>query len=235
MAAATQTGTLSYAQLKAVWLDAAKGTQYATNAWASLMAAIAEAESGGDPDITNPTDNGGKQTSWGLWQISLGNHAAPAANWNDPSENAQLALGKLQGQGLSAWGTYTSGAYKAYLSDKTTADTTGIPAGASAAVTSQLTAQTEAASNCLFGIHSITVPVVPGLYHQTITPGFCILTKPDARAITGALFLIAGGAILLMAAGQIGAQSRTVQQTAAAVTSSAPAKAPAKAAAAAAS
>src|SRR5271170_712941 len=75
---------LSYAQLKSVWLSAAKGTQYGTNAWASLMAAIAEAESGGNPAITNPNDNGGTQTSWGLWQISLGNHDEPSPNWNNP-------------------------------------------------------------------------------------------------------------------------------------------------------
>jgi len=105
----------SYGQLQTIWLDAAKGTQYATSAWAHLMAAIALAESAGNPQATNPNDNGGTQTSWGLWQISLGNHNAPAPDWSNPYTNAKLAIGKLQGQGLGAWGTYTSGAYKQFM------------------------------------------------------------------------------------------------------------------------
>src|SRR6202035_5947295 len=40
---------------------------------------------------------------------------APAPNWNDPLENAKLAVGKWKTQGLWAWGTYTSGAYKQFL------------------------------------------------------------------------------------------------------------------------
>jgi len=212
---ATATGTLSYAQLKGVWLQAAAGTQYATNAWASLMAAIAEAESGGDPAITNPDDNGGKQTSWGLWQISNGTHSAPGPDWADPVGNAKLAIGKLEDQGLTAWGTYDSGAYQAYLSDKTTADT-DIPQGPSAAGAAGLTEQAEQASNCLFGINPITVTIIPGIAHQTVTPGFCILTRPQARAMIGALMLIAGGAILALAAGQVAGRSQGLQQTTAA-------------------
>lgn len=126
----------SFAQLESIWLQAAAGTSYNTNAWAALMAAIALAESSGNPDATNPTDNGGTQTSWGLWQISLGNHNAPAPNWNDPIENARLAIGKLQTQGLSAWGTYTSGAYQKYMQGNVppaNANTTGSGSGTGAA------------------------------------------------------------------------------------------------------
>lgn len=104
-----------FAQLESIWLQAAQGTKYSTKAWSALMAAIALAESSGNPNATNPTDNGGTQTSWGLWQISLGNHNAPAPNWNDPIENAKLAIGKLNTQGLTAWGTYNSGAYKQFM------------------------------------------------------------------------------------------------------------------------
>jgi len=93
------------------------------------MAAIALAESGGNPSATNPTDNGGTQTSWGLWQISLGNHNAPAPDWNNPYTNAKLAIGKLNGQGLGAWGTYNSGAYKQFM---TGAGPTDVPAGSGA-------------------------------------------------------------------------------------------------------
>lgn len=94
---------------------------------APVMAAIAIAESGGCPTATNPNDNGGTQTSWGLWQISDGTHRMPS-NWNDPQTNANMAFTKYQTQGLKAWGTYTSGAYKQYI-------------GASAYTTPQQTAQ----------------------------------------------------------------------------------------------
>jgi hypothetical protein len=82
---------------------------------ANTMGAIGMAESGGNPNATNPTDNGGTQTSWGLWQISLGNHNAPSSTWYNPLENARLAVGKYHSQGLTAWGTYTSGAFRQYL------------------------------------------------------------------------------------------------------------------------
>jgi Lysozyme like domain len=185
---------LSYAQLKAVWLDAAAGTKYDTNTWASLMAAIAEAESGGNPLATNPTDNDGTQTSWGLWQISLGNHEAPSPDWADPAENARLAIGKLNGQGLTAWGTYDSGAYERFLSDKTAADTSGLTSGPDAVTTAAATATANTQSDCLWppsgriGLplgQSFTVP--------------CLLSMSEARAMIGAALL--GTGLLIAAAG----------------------------------
>lgn len=119
--------TLSYAQLEQVWLQASNGTKYHTQAWAALMAAIAEAESSGRTDATNPTDNGGRQTSWGLWQISTGTHAEPSPNWADPATNAQLAIQKLNTQGLGAWGTYTSGKYKQFLQGNVPPGTGALP------------------------------------------------------------------------------------------------------------
>lgn len=105
----------TFSQLENIWQNAASGTQYATSSWAALMAAIALAESSGNASATNPTDNNGTQTSYGLWQISNGTHNAPAGNWSDPTANAQLAIQKLESQGLGAWGTYTSGAYSQFL------------------------------------------------------------------------------------------------------------------------
>jgi hypothetical protein len=103
--------TLSYSQLEGVWTQAGGDPSLAP-----LMAAIAEAESSGDPTATNPTDNNGTQTSWGLWQISNGDHSEPDPNWADPLTNARLALAKYRSpQGLGAWGTYTSGAYRNFL------------------------------------------------------------------------------------------------------------------------
>lgn len=109
----------SFAQLEAIWLQASQGTSYNTQSWAQLMAAIALAESSGDPNSINATDNNGTQTSWGLWQISNGSHSQVSPNWNDPVTNAQLAIGKLNSQGLGAWGTYDSGAYLQYYKANT--------------------------------------------------------------------------------------------------------------------
>jgi hypothetical protein len=190
---------LSYAQLEGLWLATSAGTTYATKPFAALMAAIAEAESGGNPDATNPNDNGGKQTSWGLWQISLGNHTPPSPGWADPATNAQLALAKLQSQGLGAWGTYTSGAYKAYVSGSTTPDS-NIPANAAA-----LTAETTAAgaSDCLYGI-----PGIPGTSWITDLTGSggnlgsaCLITRSEARGWIGGALMVIGGRTMLTGLG----------------------------------
>jgi hypothetical protein len=100
---------LDYAQLEGLWITAGGEA-----ALAPTMAAIALAESGGNPNATNPTDNGGRQTSWGLWQISDGTHNQPVPNILDPLVNAQQAVAKWRDQGLTAWGTYDSGAWRRY-------------------------------------------------------------------------------------------------------------------------
>ena len=118
---------LTYAQMEQVWIQAG-----GSPALAPLMAAIGEAESGGWAGATNPTDNNGTQTSWGVWQISNGTHSSPApggADVYDPVENAKLAVGKLKGQGLGAWGTYTSGAYRQFMQGNTPPGTGKIPGG----------------------------------------------------------------------------------------------------------
>lgn len=122
----------TFAQLQTIWQEAAAGTKYASKAWAELMAAIALAESSGNPAAVNNADNGGTQSSYGLWQISTGTHAPPSPNWADPVVNAHLAIGKLNSQGLGAWGTYASGAYRQYLSGvsaSTLPQTAGSPTG----------------------------------------------------------------------------------------------------------
>lgn len=113
--------TYSYSQLEQLWVQGG-----GNKAMAPLMAAIAEAESSGNPSAVNATDNNGTQTSWGLWQISNGTHAQPVANILDPLVNAQAAVAKYHSQGLGAWGTYTSGAYQRYLGGKGTAPTSGV-------------------------------------------------------------------------------------------------------------
>lgn len=181
--------TLTYAQLKGLWLQGSGGTRYHTNQWATTMAAIAEAESGGNTDALNPSDNNGTQSSFGLWQISSGTHAPPAANWADPSEQVKLAIGKLNGQGLAAWGTYNSGAYKAYMHGGTAPDPNipGNPGG--------IQAQTLAAgtADCLVAL--TTFHDLPVIGHFFGAP--CLVTKSNARAFLGAAFILAGGLVAL--------------------------------------
>lgn len=94
-------GTLSYGQLEGLW-DQAGGP----NAMAPLMAAIAEAESSGELNAYNPSGASGP------WQI-LG-QIVPGNIFNG-LVNARNAVAKWRSQGLSAWTTYTSGAYRQFL------------------------------------------------------------------------------------------------------------------------
>ena len=105
----------TYGQLETLWTNAG-----GSKALAPLMAAIALAESGGNPGALNLTDNGGTQTSVGLWQVSSGTHQYPSA-WATPAGNAAEAVAKYKSQGLGAWGTYTSGAYQQYYQGGTPA------------------------------------------------------------------------------------------------------------------
>lgn len=189
---------LTYAQLQGLWLKAAAGTQYDTPGFASLMAAVAEAESGGNPGAVNAKDNNGTQSSYGLWQISTGTHAPPSPNWADPATNAALAVSKLQSQGLGAWGTYGSGAYKAYLSPGTTPDL-ATPANPAAIDTA---AAASSASDCLYGFSGI-----PGTSFLSDVFGnggnvgqFCILTRSEARGAAGVALMTAGGLMLITGA-----------------------------------
>lgn len=125
---------LTFSQLEGYWIQAGGSTTLAP-----LMAAIALAESSGDPTSTNPADDDGKQTSWGLWQISTGNHDEPSPNWSNPLVNAQLAVAKYNEQGLAAWGTYTSGKYKQYLQSGVTPTTPTGSSGGTAQTASFLT------------------------------------------------------------------------------------------------
>lgn len=87
-----------------------------------LMAAIAMAESSGNPRAHNPL---GLDNSYGLWQINMLGDMGPARRKQfgisrneelfDPAVNARAAAKILSGQGLAAWSTYTNGAYKRYM------------------------------------------------------------------------------------------------------------------------
>ncbi len=99
-----------YSKQKLVQLWGATGH----NGDPNIMAAIALAESGGNP----AADNG---IARGLWQIISGTWDAYKSgqgsydNAFDPESNAIVAHAVLAGSGLGAWDTYTSGAYQQFL------------------------------------------------------------------------------------------------------------------------
>lgn len=92
--------------LAQLWLDAGGDPKLA-----NTMAAIAMAESGGKVAAQNASG------AAGLWQILPSAH--PQYNvprlLSDPLYNAQAAVAVEKSQGLGAWATYTSGAYKAFV------------------------------------------------------------------------------------------------------------------------
>lgn len=100
--------SLSPNQIAGYWLKyGSKGT--IRGASPTLMTAIALAESSGNPDA----DNG---TASGLWQINYHAHTEwTAQELKDPATNAKAAKSILESQGLTAWVTYQTGAYKQYM------------------------------------------------------------------------------------------------------------------------
>jgi hypothetical protein len=189
------TGTLySYAQLEGLWINAG-----GSSALAPTMAAIAEAESGGCSTAYNASG------ATGLWQILGAVDPSDQANLTDPATNAKEAVLKYKDQGLGAWVTYTSGAYKAYMNGATTPDTSVPGTGTSATLTSA----TEPAS-CLLWFPGISVPIVGNV------GGSCLVHKPEARAVIGAGLMaagviVAGAGLLILAAfglGKSGALAR---------------------------
>lgn len=219
----TKPNRLTYAQLEGLWIKAGGPRNQA-----AIAAAIAEAESGGDANQYNPTDNGGTQTSWGLWQVSHGDHS-PYPNWNDPLQNAKYAVAKYHGAGnnFTPWGTYDSGAYRAFINNGTSPDPnapggTGGTLGGPGGVTT--VASTDNA--CLLATPNFNVlgqiPIVGGLFGGPIRG--CILSKSGARFFAG-IGLMAGsvlvgvaGAIVLASYGFGHTKAgQDVQQSAAAV------------------
>lgn len=124
---------------------------------APIMAAIGMAESGGESTATNPHDNNGRQTSWGIWQISNGTHNKPVSDILNPDVNAQQAVKKFKVQGLRAWGTYSSGAYKKFLKSN---------------VSPIMTGTTSTAQNAGYSIPGLGTIPSPGDISSDIGKGF---------------------------------------------------------------
>ena len=96
---------------------------------AKIAAAVALAESGGNPRShnTTPPDN-----SYGLWQINMYGNLGPSRRKAyglpdnetlfDPRRNAMVAKHIKDSSGWNAWTTYTTGKYRQYM-DKSFTDT----------------------------------------------------------------------------------------------------------------
>lgn len=94
----------NYSQLEELWINAG-----GNRAIAPVMAAIALAESSGRSDAFNASG------ASGLWQILGAVNQSDQNQLFNPIVNAHEAVLKYQTQGLGAWVTYTSGAYKQFL------------------------------------------------------------------------------------------------------------------------
>lgn len=99
---------MTKAQLRALWVRAGGSPSNA-----NLMAAIALAESSGNPAANGPPDGRGLwQIEWPVWGKTLGRLGNPY----NPLANAKMARAVLARQGLGAWVVYNTGAYRQFLS-----------------------------------------------------------------------------------------------------------------------
>jgi hypothetical protein len=86
--------------------------QQVSKKWdATIMTAIAGAESGWRADAKSPTDD------WGLFQINKYWHQAlfRQYEWYNPFQNTEMAYAVWKSQHYHAWSTYNSGAYLRYM------------------------------------------------------------------------------------------------------------------------
>lgn len=174
----------SYSQLEQLWLNAGGSPSLE-----ATMAAIAEAESSGNSNAT------GADQEEGLWQIDP--HYWPAQYVTyDPAGNARGAVHVEATQGLSAWSTYNSGAYKQFLSGAAPSGAGSVPANATGTSTT--------------GIHipgtNITIPT-PGDVTHLLDPNTWIqdigqtilksLGLPTFKDLFQRLGLILLGAVIM--------------------------------------
>jgi len=125
---------LSYADLQGLWIQAGGNP-----AVAPVAAAIAIAESGGNPNAHNGNSGTGDD-SYGLWQINMLGSMGPARRNQfgirsntqlfDPLTNAKAAVA-IAGGGASfqPWTTFTHGTYKQFLNGNVPPNLTAAGAG----------------------------------------------------------------------------------------------------------
>jgi len=206
----------TYSQLEGLWIQAG-----GSKTQAPVMAAIAEAESGGNPNAT------GGVGEKGLWQINP--HTWGSLATYDPLGNARAAVTVRNSQGLSAWSTYNSGAYKAFLNSSTspsvggsgqapgTTTAGGRGSGASpptpaelagVAAAGEVTAalgQITTLSDCAWSLDWLKGSgFFGGLISDVVGAGtVCLIHKSQVRALLSAGILVAGGITLLVGLGYL--------------------------------
>ena len=79
-----------------------------------VMLAVAQAESGLNPNALNPEKHYGCSGSRGIFQIACVHVDDPELLY-DVDYNIEVAKGIYESQGLKPWGAYTDGNYLAYL------------------------------------------------------------------------------------------------------------------------
>ena len=226
--------TYSYAQLEGLWINAG-----GSKATAPIAAAIAEAESSGQPGITSGNPDGG--TNVGLWQLDTKGKGAgfSVAQLQDPATNAQVAVsGSNNGRDWSAWESFVNGAYRAFLSGKTTPNT--IVPGAGASTTAASGANLSDA-NCAWSIGWGGIPGT-SIWNDIFGSGgnlgageVCLLTKSGLRGVAGVAFMLFGivgfaaPGVLLIAAGVFARASGPVMRGVGSVAAILPTGAAAKA------
>lgn len=191
--ASSASSTLTYAQIEGLWI--ANG---GSRTLAPIMAAIAKAESGGRTTALND-DAATGDYSVGLWQINYfgdmlsgrtKEYGSPAALMADPNLQAKAAISLAgNGSGLSNWTTYSSGAYKQYLSGAAPT-TTGLPSGSGGSTGTTATDASDSSSTCL-----ISIPITGG----------CLLTVSEGQALKGGLLIAAGGVVGIAGVGLLAA------------------------------
>jgi Lysozyme like domain len=182
----------TYAQLMGLWIN-----NGGARAKAPLAAAIAEAESSGWSGVTSDNPDGG--TNVGLWQLDTKGKGAghSLTQLTDPAVNARVAVaGSSNGQDWSAWETFTSGAYRRFLSPRTTPQTDVPTSGPTS------TGKPGKPSACAWQIGWGGIPGSSFLMDifgggGNVGAGeVCVISKTQARALLGATLMGLGGAVV---------------------------------------
>lgn len=183
----------TYAQLEQIWITAGGNPIRAP-----MAAAIAMAESGGDPLAFNQADPSGG--SRGLWQIN-GVHGAQSSF--DTMTNARAAVAiSNNGTSWQPWGAFTNGSYRQFLNPNVKPDPNVNVNG-----TAQTVADTFGTANNPGGTQAETVAC--STLEQIISPALCIaggsnpVTKSIAGIIQGLVAAIVNP-LLTIASGTLG-------------------------------
>ena len=190
--------SLSFAQLEGLWIR-----NGGSPALAPVMAAIAIAESEGDPNSLNDNATTGDY-SVGLWQINYfgglmqsrtAAYGSPAQLQQNPDAQARAAIDLAgNGQGLGNWSTYSSGVYRQFLQAVPPDNTTPVSTAAAATTTPTASggnywSSAQANNNCAWKIPRIGFGVAGGL------GPYCVADWSRVHALVGGLLLGAAGLI----------------------------------------